>query len=135
MRTTTAIKPRKTTNWDSANALTGNAEIAAFVADALETNGEEYIAKAKIVAERAKLKNKDEHAKYVASLSKKVQEAIDDPRPSLPHSVAVAEWEKEAQEIRESIYDTKSADLVMRRVKNGTEKIYTSEQVKKDLGL
>jgi hypothetical protein len=43
--------------------------------------------------------------------------------------------EKEVQEIQESIYDTKSADLVMRRVKNGTEKIYTSEQVKKDLGL
>jgi predicted DNA-binding protein len=43
--------------------------------------------------------------------------------------------EKEEREIHESICDIKNANLVMRRVKNGTEKIYTSEQVRKNLSL
>jgi hypothetical protein len=34
----------------------------------------------------------DAHADYVAWLTKEVQEAIDDPRPSLPHSAIVAAW-------------------------------------------
>ena len=48
----------------------------------------------------------DAHADYVAWLTKEVQEAIDDPRPSLPHSVVVAAWEKEAAEIRASMKET-----------------------------
>jgi hypothetical protein len=48
----------------------------------------------------------DAHADYVAWLTKEVQEAIDDPRPSLPHSVIVAAWEKEAQDIRDNMKET-----------------------------
>lgn len=39
-------------------------------------------------------------ADYDAWLAREVQEAIDDPRPSVPHSVAVAEWEEQARGIR-----------------------------------
>ncbi len=52
---------------------------------------------------QAYLSPTDAHADYVAWLSKEVQQAIDDPRPSLPHSAVVAAWEKEAAEIRASM--------------------------------
>jgi hypothetical protein len=51
------------------------------------------------------------------------------------HTQSPSRRKKEEREIRESICDIKNANLVMRRVKNGTEKIYTSEQVRKNLGL
>jgi hypothetical protein len=57
----------------------------------------------------AQLSPTDAHADYVAWLTKEVQEAIDDPRPSVPHAVAVAEWEAEAREIRASMLETAEA--------------------------
>jgi hypothetical protein len=42
----------------------------------------------------------DSQADYDAWLIKEVQESIDDPRPSVSHAVAVAEWEEQARGIR-----------------------------------
>lgn len=43
----------------------------------------------------ARLKNAHEAAAYAAWLAQEVQDAIDDPRPSIPHEVVMAEMEAE----------------------------------------
>lgn len=43
----------------------------------------------------ARLKDAHEAAAYKSWLTKEVQEAIDDPRPSVPHAQVAAEWELE----------------------------------------
>jgi hypothetical protein len=42
-----------------------------------------------------RMKNAHEAAAYKGWLSQEVQEAIDDPRPSVPHEQVVDEWQKE----------------------------------------
>ncbi len=42
-----------------------------------------------------RMKNAHEAAAYKGWLTKEVQEAIDDPRPSLPHEQVEAEWNVE----------------------------------------
>ena len=42
-----------------------------------------------------RMKNAHEAAAYTGWLTQQVQEAIDDPRPSVPHSEVAAEWETE----------------------------------------
>jgi hypothetical protein len=42
-----------------------------------------------------RMKNAHEAAAYEGWLTQQVQEAIDDPRPSVPHSEVVAEWAAE----------------------------------------
>lgn len=92
--TSKSLEPLKLSDYDHANALTEAAEIAAFLADALETNDESYIAKAKNIAKQAELRNR-----------------IND------------------------LLDIKHANLIMERIKAGKEKLYTSDEVKKILGL
>jgi hypothetical protein len=48
----------------------------------------------------------DAHADYVTWLRREVQDAIDDPEPSVTHAFAVAEWEKQADEIRARMRET-----------------------------
>jgi hypothetical protein len=60
---------------------------------------------------------------YETSLKKEVQAARDGKRPRITH----------AEILRRS--ELRRANLIMQRVKAGKEKIYTSKQIRRDLGL
>jgi hypothetical protein len=56
----------------------------------------------------ARLKNAHEAAAYAAWLTQEVQDAIDDPRPSIPHDVVMAEWEIERASLLQGLHATAS---------------------------
>lgn len=56
-----------------------------------------------------RMKSAHAAAAYKGWLTKEVQEAIDDPRPSIPHDVVMAEWKTERAALAKKAKPTKSA--------------------------
>lgn len=56
-----------------------------------------------------RLKNAHQAAAYAAWLTQEVQQAIDDPRPSIPHEEVMAEWELERAALLQRASNTANA--------------------------
>lgn len=67
--------------------------IASFQVDSSQFDAQAFKAERTNVAASERLKSAHEAAAYKSWLTKEVQEAIDDPRPSIPHDEVMAEMD------------------------------------------